>query len=378
VTEKIKHKRKLISNSLLIIVSILITCMILEAILRAIGYHPFKNLLNGRELIIRPSEIKERIYSATPNTEGYAWETQVKINSHGFRDREYRLEKERGVYRIITIGDSITFGNFLPAEEIFSEQLEALYNTGRQNVEVLNLGLGGYNTLQEVSTLEQIGTQFAPDLVVVGYCINDIGDTSPNLKYIQAAQKYGSSIYHLRLIQWIQTKIDQINLSWHSKKMNNYERFVSNNKDYIVELGNDQTLSNRIEHLRLSLQNFAAKKGANYFVPMYLEQPYLGKLRYALEKLQKLQDKYRFHVVVVIIPVLTKNHKDIYGAVYHIVEHEFSRVGFDVINMYDVFESTEFQKLLIRDSDTIHPNKLGHRLIANQLSEYLNSKIISK
>jgi len=51
-----KHQRRPISNLLLIVFSIVITCMILEVILRAVGYHPFKELLNGRELILRPSE----------------------------------------------------------------------------------------------------------------------------------------------------------------------------------------------------------------------------------------------------------------------------------------------------------------------------------
>ncbi len=371
-----KHQRRPISNLLLIVFSIVITCMILEVILRAVGYHPFKELLNGRELILRPSEIKERTYEATPNAEGSAWGTQVKINSYGFRDREYRLEKASGVYRIITIGDSITFGNFLPAEDVYPEQLEALYEAEGKHVEVLNLGLGGYNTLQEVSTLEQIGIQFAPDLVVVGYCINDIGDTSPNLRYIQAAQKYGSSIYHLRLIQLIQSRLDKLNLSEYSRTINSHARFVRDNKDYIVDVGDDQELNNRINHLRLSLK--VDKKALDYFVPMYLSQPHLGKLRYALEKLKTLQDKYGFHVIVVTIPVLTESHQDIYRAVYNVVEHEFYRVGFDVINVYEVFESSGFKRLLIREWDIIHPNKRGHRLMANQLYEAISSKFISQ
>jgi len=264
----------------------------------------------------------------------------------------------------------------LPAEDVYPEQLEALYEAEGKHVEVLNLGLGGYNTLQEVSTLEQIGIQFAPDLVVVGYCINDIGDTSPNLRYIQAAQKYGSSIYHLRLIQLIQSRLDKLNLSEYSRKINSHARFVRDNKDYIVDVGDDQELNNRINHLRLSLK--VDKKALDYFVPMYLSQPHLGKLRYALEKLKTLQDKYGFHVIVVTIPVLTENHQDIYRAVYNVVEHEFYRVGFDVINVYEVFESSGFKRLLIREWDNIHPNKRGHRLMANQLYEAISSKFLSQ
>jgi lysophospholipase L1-like esterase len=40
-------------------------------------------------------------------------------------------------------------------------------------VEVLNFGVNGYNTRQEVETLREKGLQFEPDLVVVAYCVND-------------------------------------------------------------------------------------------------------------------------------------------------------------------------------------------------------------
>ena len=87
-TKQRSHKRWMF-KILLPIGSILTTCLIFEAVLRFIGYYPFKDLLDGRELVIRPSAIQERLYEAAPNTEGYIWGTKVSINSFGFRDKKY-------------------------------------------------------------------------------------------------------------------------------------------------------------------------------------------------------------------------------------------------------------------------------------------------
>ena len=82
---------------------------------------------DGRSLIIGPSVIQERIYEAIPNAKGRVWGTDVAINSAGFRDRDYSVKKPAGVYRIAVIGDSIAFGNNLPVDDTFSNQLEQLF-----------------------------------------------------------------------------------------------------------------------------------------------------------------------------------------------------------------------------------------------------------
>ena len=58
----------------------------------------------------------------------------MKISSHGFRDQEYDIEKDVGTYRIAALGDSVTFGNRLLAEETYPEQLEALGNEAGKNL----------------------------------------------------------------------------------------------------------------------------------------------------------------------------------------------------------------------------------------------------
>jgi hypothetical protein len=95
-------------------------------------------------------------------------------NSMGFRDREHSRRARLGTYRILVLGDSI--GEGLRVEEdgrIFPAVLETRLRGLGLNAEVLNFSVNGYNTLQEVELLKERGLDFAPDLVLVEYCLND-------------------------------------------------------------------------------------------------------------------------------------------------------------------------------------------------------------
>jgi hypothetical protein len=72
------------------------------------------------------------------------------INRAGFRDHEYPLEKPPGVYRILVLGDSTTAGNGIAnLDRTYTKVLEKILNEdGDRKFEVLNMGVGGYHTMQ--------------------------------------------------------------------------------------------------------------------------------------------------------------------------------------------------------------------------------------
>lgn len=100
------------------------------------------------------------------------------VNGHGFRDRERPWPKPEGRFRIVLLGDSVAFGQGVAAEEDFASLLEARLAAEAPDaaVEVLNLGVGGYNPYTEARLLEDVGLRYEPDLVVVQFCINDLND----------------------------------------------------------------------------------------------------------------------------------------------------------------------------------------------------------
>jgi lysophospholipase L1-like esterase len=100
----------------------------------------------------------------------------VEINSLGFRDpREYTLEKAPGTFRILVIGDSVTFGHGATFETTYPYLLEQRLRRWKPEVrwEVWNLGVPGYNTRQELTYLKEVGPRFQPDLVIIGFYPND-------------------------------------------------------------------------------------------------------------------------------------------------------------------------------------------------------------
>lgn len=108
--------------------------------------------------------------------EGVAW---TKINSHGYRDRERTLSKPRGVYRVAVLGDSYTEGRQVAMDKVFTSLAEQELNRrhcyGERRVEVLNFGIGGFGTGQELLLLRERVWQFSPDLVVLQfYAGNDL------------------------------------------------------------------------------------------------------------------------------------------------------------------------------------------------------------
>ena len=61
-------------------------------------------------------------YEFVPGASGYVWGTWVEINAHGHRGRVGRPGKFPG-FRIVVLGDSITFGIFVPVELTYAHQM---------------------------------------------------------------------------------------------------------------------------------------------------------------------------------------------------------------------------------------------------------------
>lgn len=97
----------------------------------------------------------------------------VNTNTQGLRDKEYSLNKPAGVLRILMLGDSLTFGWGVPLNDTFSKRIERLYMERGVNAEVINTGVGNWNTVQQVQYYITKGHLFNPDIVVLNYFIND-------------------------------------------------------------------------------------------------------------------------------------------------------------------------------------------------------------
>jgi len=101
--------------------------------------------------------------------------SETTINRLGYRGREVAAARTPGRPRVVMLGDSITFGYGVRDGETFSAVMESL----APPLEVVNLGVQGYGTDQELLKLEREGFAYAPDVVVLNVCLaNDLLDNA--------------------------------------------------------------------------------------------------------------------------------------------------------------------------------------------------------
>jgi hypothetical protein len=107
----------------------------------------------------------------------------VEINRHGYHDRELAWPKPADVLRIAVLGDSFVEGFQVPRASNFTSVSESrLDGSCGKRLEVLNFGVAGFGTGQELETLRHRALAFAPDLVLLFfYPSNDLFDNSREL-----------------------------------------------------------------------------------------------------------------------------------------------------------------------------------------------------
>jgi lysophospholipase L1-like esterase len=361
-------RRQYLKKTALSAASLLITLIALEIALRLYGYNPPTYWRRGTDFPSRPSLYPNLKYELTPGASVKAWGTDIKINSQGFRGPE--PTSDPATERVIVLGDSITFGNNLELEDTFPFKLQQRLVSQGRNVEVLNFGVGGYDTLQEVALLEIRGVKYHPNLVVVAYCLNDVAIASMSLEHIQRMQQMQSShysfIYESRLVQLISESVETIRTKNWEKHVNDPEVFRREYANQIDPIGDD-------ESELLDLMNQSPKWPSSTW---YGDRDRVGRLRFGFRRLARLSKENNFPVVIMIIPLLQNTGGAYSHRVAHrIVEMEARRAGFDTIDLTDEFLRAGMGTLTPSPGEIIHPNKTGHTIMADSLAAFITDHL---
>ncbi len=196
--------------------------------------------LEGSEykFFYEPKPGKLEIYHPTWQTSGLP--IYYSINADSLNERfDYDIDKSKGTYRIVTIGDSFTFGQNVSTANNWTETLEDFLNNDYtcENIseyEVINLGVYGYDTAYQVERYRMRGQKYDPDLVI-----------------------------------WFVTDLHRIT----EKYMEIYDQFAESNKDKIEEDYHYATWKN--------VQNLLVNKHGGK-----------GLVDYQLNKFRKFRDNY--------------------------------------------------------------------------------------
>lgn len=97
------------------------------------------------------------------------------INGISFRQKPFEINKPEGTFRIMVLGDSFSWGVGIPEDKRYSNILEKLLNSRYKfrKFEVINLSVLGFSTVEERNLLIRMKDIVKPDLIIVGFCIND-------------------------------------------------------------------------------------------------------------------------------------------------------------------------------------------------------------
>ena len=344
---------------LLIFLSIGLTVAALEITIRIAGINDQFTRKAFSKNLLQISDNPVLIYELKPGGSSSIDGVANNISSQGLRDRVFEIPKPPGVQRIIALGDSVTYGLGVRLEDTFAKQLENLLSeektASRERWEVLNMGVNGYKTVQEIEHLKVDGLKFEPDVVILSYNLNDPGDFSRELPYFNSWQ----------------------NRQWTSETMSLPARIRA-------RLSQFSELMFMIEYrtLRLKLGKLADQKPAdtssqrrNYdgYFHLYNNTQAMHALESALDDLQQMASNHHFKVMLAVFPLLMDfdNYKwmELHDRIREMAnQREFCTIELLPILRSRVGSAKELQR---RYDDFEHPNPLGHRIAAEALLESL-------
>ena len=195
----------------------------------------------------------------------YGTTFNVSSDERGVRAPHHPLEKPAESFRILAMGCSTTFGWGVEDDESWPARLEHyLHAAGHTNIEVINGGQPGYSTYQGMRFWEEFGSQYDPDLVVLGFVIQDsrkvaYSDLSQAILQDRGALLKQGLLYQSNLYQGLKLSLGEIVVSPQScldDAGNQSEQCVYRvgDEDYLANL---RTLRESIEASGAEVMHFA-------------------------------------------------------------------------------------------------------------------------
>ncbi len=339
-------------NFLVLCASLFVCMVVMEGVLRLWDTplaHP--NLVQ----IHRPSEIYD--YELVPGSTGFGKDGEfISINSWGMRDNEVAKDRRPGVKRIAVIGDSFTFGMGVDLEDTYVKQLERLLGGQGISVEVLNFGVGGYNMWQYRIVLEQRVLGFNPDLIVVGFFLDDLEvsippyeekeDWKPMNRYELKARREIKVFYLWNLVRNLNQLIET---KYRYKRGYRYLQGISERKQAVGPSHPDHT------YYKIQTGNMDAS----------VYHRFLG----ALGGLANVARNKGIPLIAVYIPDASQLHESDRQHVNRFFRKATAEAGIAMVDVTTRFEGVPDPKTLYLFPLDAHTSPEGHRIIAESLAE---------
>lgn len=175
---KLSLRKFIFYQMIILIVSLMVGFLIIEG-----GLRIYDKTNNAKESVFTPDDYG--LYKYRNNLDTYLFNAEskqtvhFKTNEYGFIGENYDLNGSHDKPRIAIIGDSFVAAREVDYERSFTFLLQkSLEEKWGSQVEVMNFGVGGQGTVEELLRYQNHVIRFQPDLVVLVFFPNDIENNS--------------------------------------------------------------------------------------------------------------------------------------------------------------------------------------------------------
>ncbi len=346
----------------LVAASLTLTLTVIEVGLRIAGVDPVLDLrervLPSTDFALEPSPDADQVYSLVPGAQGQGEGYSISINSAGMRDVERTPVKPKGVRRILIIGDSVTFGVQIEAEDAFPALIEKECEASGLSVEVFNMGVMGYDTGQALAFLKRTGVNFNPDVVVLAHCMNDLAEVRVDLELLQALQKSSSVFGRLRIVEYL--RLRRLRGGTQSR-----ETVPQSNPPQ----GLDDATQANVDLIQAGIEAQPDAKPA--LLNLYTEPWRILNLREDLAAFASIAEIHGFVPLVAVLPVLKESpFLDEWGLAYKIVLAQAQAEGLTAVSLAKQMARSDRRSMRLEATDPVHFNRKGHQVAAQALFRY--------
>jgi hypothetical protein len=255
------------------------------------------------------------------------------INEGGYRDLEHTHEKPPGVRRVVFVGDSFTYGAGILLEDTYALRAGRALSASRgEPWEAVVLAVPGLDTGQEASIVEREAFTYAPDLLVLGYVLNDAEEAD-------AAERR-------RAFDWTARE--------EAKRNPPFWR-----RSALLSLVADRLHAERENRERIENHLALYREGSSAFAAVKKSLQAMGARARAAS----------VPFVVVIFPLFANplDSRYPFAAIHDQVGEAARAAGATVVDTLPYYRDLDWHLLTVEGAADEHPNELAHRIAAQAL-----------
>lgn len=322
----------ILKKVLAIVTGVIIAVILGEIVLRLFD---LRNRISDTTMLSRNPKL---IYEHRPlKTFKNKYGIKIKYNSLGFIGEEIGPKNDR-ILRIMGVGDSITAAEYLTEDKRYLNRIAQLLTERLKTpIEVINTGVSGYNSSQELELIKTKTPVLKPDIIIVGICQNDYSGRKPRLKsWLNLIIAHQETIGRARYLNFL------------------YQR---------------STLYRCIYDFLHRMKAFF--KGGGGPLAVNFEPENYSEWKSIFEEMILFSQSANTKILFVIFPLEHQIHR---GDTYSNVQlyNFFNEKNIYFLDPIEYFKRQTKQPLF--DLDFIHPNELGHQIVAEAVANYIISR----